>query len=74
MNTTTWIATAIGALFCYAVFLLVVFSILTVASRADDAQADLSVMHHTERDQDAIGRYPNADLPAAHPMTELIDE
>ena len=64
--------------FAVVVMVTVLAGVFVIGRALDDPTAldrpNLTMMHHSERDHDALGMYPNADLPAAHPMTELIDE
>ena len=74
MSALAWLAYGTAVV----VMVTVLAGVFVLSRVLDDPTAidrpDLAVMHHTERDHDAIGRYPNADLPAAQPMTELIDD
>jgi hypothetical protein len=68
MSTAAWIVYG----FAVVVMVTVLAGVFVFGRTLDDPTAldrpNLTVMHDRERDQDAIGRYPNADLPAAQPM------
>ena len=74
MSALSWFAygVAVGLLVAALAGAFIIARSLDDPTTTD--RPNLTQMYDRERDHDAIGAYPNADLPAAQPMTELIDD